>query len=140
MIKIGRISDIGTDFDENLLIVRSAKNIPKHAVWEPLLSPSKQLFHSYLEAKKAGWFDENWFQQNYVPQFLHEMASSHAARDLLNRLYVDSRSRNILLACYCTDEKLCHRSILAGMLLGAGASIECIADYRKYWDMFRQIT
>ena len=32
---------------------------------------------------------------------------------------------------------VCHRSIIAGILLGMGAEIDTSAEYRKYYEMFR---
>ena len=138
MIKIGRISDISTDFDENWLVVRSLKAVPPHALHEPRLSPSRRLFHSYLDAKAEGKVDAEWFQRVYVSAFLRELASDRANMLLLDQLYRDSFTKDILLACFCADEALCHRSILAGLLAGVGADIDCGAGYLKYFGMLQE--
>lgn len=43
------------------------------------------------------------------------------------------------LACFCGDETLCHRSIVAGLLQGAGADVRLAsgADYSRYFEAFR---
>lgn len=141
MISIGRISDAGTRFDENWLVVRSLKNgVPSSAKQVASLSPSKDLFYRYLDVKKAGKFDQGWFQSEYIPVFLREIKDNREARTLLNRLCQVSVSKDILLACFCPDEALCHRSILAGLLLGAGAKIKCSNEYAQYFRMYRDMS
>lgn len=139
MLHLGRISDISRDYDENWLIVRSVKQVPRNAVQVSALSPSTSLFYKYLDAKKAGRFDGAWFQSVYVPTFLREVIANQDARSLLNRLYAESRRKSILLACFCPNEALCHRSIVAGLLLGAGADIDCDPSYRKYFDLYKSM-
>lgn len=139
MLHLGRISDISRDYDENWLIVRSVKQVPRNAVQVSALSPSTSLFYKYLDAKKAGRFDGAWFQSVYVPTFLREVIANQDARSLLNQLYAESRRKSILLACFCPNESLCHRSIVAGLLLGAGADIDCDPSYRKYFDLYKSM-
>ncbi len=139
MIKIGHISDVSTDYDENWLVVRSLRAVPPHAIQEPRLSPSRLLLYKYLDAKSEGKFNGEWFQQVYVRAFLSELFSDRANMELMDRLYRDSFTKNILLACFCADEALCHRSILAGLLAGVGARIECDAGYLKYYRMFQDM-
>lgn len=139
MLHLGRISDISRDYDENWLIVRSVKQVPRNAVQVSALSPSTSLFYKYMDAKKAGRFDGAWFQSVYVPTFLREVITNQDARSLLNQLYAESRRKSILLACFCPNESLCHRSIVAGLLLGAGADIDCDPSYRKYFDLYKSM-
>lgn len=139
MLHLGRISDISRDYDENWLIVRSVKQVPRNAVQVSALSPSTSLFYKYLDAKKAGRFDGAWFQSVYVPTFLREVIANQDARSLLNQLYAESRRKSILLACFCPNEALCHRSVIAGLLLGAGADIDCNPSYRKYFDLYKSM-
>lgn len=140
MITIGRISDIDAQlYDENWLIVRSLKSLPAGAVHRPELSPSRSLFFKYLDVKKIGQFNEPWFQQVYVPTFLKELIQDRQNFLLLDQLYRDSFTKNILLACFCTDETLCHRSIVAGLLAGAGAQITCNPAYKTYYGMFTKL-
>jgi len=140
MIRLGRINDVGKrPGEECWLIVRSLKQCPTGAIHVPVLSPSRELFYKYLNAKKAGQYNQNWFQENYVPRFLHEMWSSMESRKLLDQLYHESKNRDFLLACFCVDEATCHRSIVGGLLLGAGAAIECKPEYAKYYTMFQSL-
>lgn len=136
MITLGTIRDINDTFNENWLIVRSLKKQPRNTIWLPDLSPNTQLFFAYRDAEKAGQFNQEWFQAYYVPAFLRQIENDGNAKKLLNQLYVESRTKNILLACFCTDETLCHRSIVGGLLAGANASIRCNPEYKKYYDMY----
>lgn len=140
MIRLGRISDVGKrPGEECWLIVRSLKQCPAGALHVPVLSPSQGLFYAYLDAKRAGQYNKEWFERNYVPRFLNEMLSSMESRKLLDQLYHESKNRDFLLACFCTDEATCHRSIVGGMLLGAGAAIECKPEYAAYYTMFQKL-
>jgi len=140
VIRLGRISDVGKrPNEESWLIVRSLKQCPTGAIHVPLLSPSRGLFYKYLDAKKAGQYDQNWFQENYVTRFLREITSNMESRKLLDRLYHESKDRDFLLACFCADETTCHRSIVGGLLLGAGAAIECKPEYAAYYTMFQKL-
>lgn len=49
------------------------------------------------------------------------------------------KGETVGLACFCGDETLCHRSIVAGLLQGAGADVRLAsgADYSRYFEAFR---
>lgn len=142
MIKIGCISQIKlSDSDECWWIVRSPDEIPDN-VREKLvsdLSPSPQLFREYRRAVQEAVFDEKYFQNIYVKRFLQELIYNRQAIDILYSLCKISRERNIILGCYCKNESLCHRSIVAGILLGMGATIETKPEYISYYDLFKEM-
>ena len=140
MIRIGNVS--GMDmylYDENWLIVRKPDVVPAFVKHELLLSPSPELFLKYLEACHAGLFNREFFDQVYVPRFLKELSENHEALALLDHLVKKSKYTDILLACYCEDEAMCHRSIIAGVLLGMGAEIDTKPEYRKYYDALSEL-
>lgn len=141
MIYIKQISDIKTgDYDEVWAIVQSIKNTGK-MMQVADLSPSKELFFQYRKLVKEGKWGEQAFQEIYVPQFIHELSGNKRAKDCLNRLYaLDKMEKNICLACFCKEEELCHRSIIAGLLQGVGCNVitENMAVYTKYYKMYRE--
>jgi uncharacterized protein YeaO (DUF488 family) len=101
------------------------------------LSPSSSLFFKYRELIKNGQWGPETFRSIYVPRFLEEMHSEQAVY-WLNRLWkADRIGRSVLLACYCSDEAMCHRSIVAGLLQGAGADVRAQDDYSYYYDMWK---
>lgn len=103
------------DYDEIWLIVRGLKAMPKNPLGNihhvPLLSPSKQLWYHYLDLKKAGRWDRGTFLSDYAPKFLEEMLQPEP-RAKLQELHQLTKTKAILCACYCTDEDLCHRSLV----------------------------
>ena len=137
------------DHDEVWAIVRKWKdrdnaNI-KHV---PELSPSCQLLNEYLNARDNGNFGERYFQTSYVPTFINEIFNNKNARTRLNELVkLDKAGKNICLVCFCQDESLCHRSIIAGLLMGCGCNVmtelpdQSIAkhEYIKYYHYYRQL-
>lgn len=110
------------NIDEIWCIVQSFKRMPpyhgpvviRHI---PQLSPSPSLLGSYLQWKKEGKWNEDTFQKEYVPRFLTEMSET-VPKLMLERLYLEGQNKNILCACYCTKEEICHRSIILWILQG----------------------
>lgn len=148
MIKFGNYNDLpglgsGQKFDEIWFIMRSLKSIPtikdvqiKHM---PILAPSGDLFNKYLELKSQGGWGQYIFESQYVPQFLTEFNRPEVFK-LLSTLYELSKSKNILLACACPVELMCHRSIVCGILQGMYPDIEIQsqddANYMGYYTDF----
>ena len=123
MIQIGDFAHIDDykNIDEVWMIVRSLKATPQCdapiIVHVPQLSPSQELFHKYLSIKNAGNWNRETFQKEYVPVFLEEMKSKEAVSKM-NLLLEKGKHKNILLLCYCSEEDMCHRSIVFGLLQG----------------------
>lgn len=139
MIRIERIPDISiTEYDEVWWIVRSPDSLPKEEKLVQSLAPSKELFLRYRKAFHAGQFDPEFFQKEYVPQFVSELSKNEDAKEMLDYLYREGSRRNIVLGCYCENETLCHRSIIAGILLGMGAQIKAEQEYLIYYELYQQ--
>jgi len=85
-------------------------------VWLPNLSPSEDLLKKKL-VKEDG---ANWkaFEQRFRAE-LKQPDKSH----LLDALAALSHTTNFSIGCYCSDEKLCHRSILRDELKKRSAVI-----------------
>ena len=128
------------DYDEVWAIVRNLKQQMPGIRQVMDLSPSWALFGKYRELHSAHKWNENSFRTIYVPQFLYEMKNnSQTTAPLLNYLWqADKDGKNIALLCFCEDEALCHRSIVAGLLQGVGANVKAKADYSHYYDLFLQ--
>lgn len=138
MLKVGNISQLNEhQYDENWLIVRKPDEIPAYVKHVPRLSPSPELFRKYRETYHAGEFNQEFFEQVYAPQFLKELAEDEQAIEILDELVAASYEKDIFLACYCEDESMCHRSIIAGVLKGMGAKIETDYGYRTYFYCFQ---
>lgn len=138
MIAVKRIADVNyDDYDEIWAIVRSLKNPNEHIKQVADLSPSWDLFKKYRALKEQENWNEITFHDIYVPQFLHEMHGPNQVR-LLNELYnIDKTGDSICLTCFCPDEELCHRSIIAGLLQGVGCNVTGVhADYSHYFEQW----
>ena len=100
----------------------------------------KQFFLTYRKLIKYCKWNKDSFDKYYVPKFLQQM-QGREEKDALNQLYVMSKTQNILLVCFCENEDLCHRSIIAGLLSGAGAEVQTSSghNYDKYWDMYHNL-
>lgn len=54
---------------------------------------------------------------------------------LLQTVRMSSLS-DIVLCCYCENSDLCHRSIVAGILMGLGADIQTNAEYIRFFEKY----
>lgn len=123
-ILIGSIGTIKNySYDECWVIVRSLKNPINGTQHHPELSPSIPLFYGYLSWRKQGKWNKTTFETQYAPRFLEQLSQDKEARNSLNKLFVESKTKNILLVCFCPDEQLCHRSIIAGILYNVGVNV-----------------
>lgn len=99
-------------------IVRSLKFPPKlnHAeiIQVSDLSPSYNLFKTYLDLRNKGAWNQSSFDTIYRPIFLKELQNNQNAIKLLKSLA--NTKENILLLCFCEDKNTCHRSIIAEKL------------------------
>lgn len=138
MIVVKRISDVNyAEHDEVWAIVRSLKHQNRMITQVSELSPSSELFQTYLSLKDEGKWNKDAFQKIYVPQFLHEMHSKEAKMYLRELCNLDAEGKNICIVCFCPDEELCHRSIVAGLLQGAGCNVSISKDYSFYFDQWK---
>lgn len=126
------------DTKNSWIIARSVKTLPDGALWVPELSPSRELLSDYLRLRKMGLWNEHAFKTIYVPTFLREMKGSKEAKQYLNLLFnLSKKGKTIEIACFCQDETMCHRSIIAGLLQGVGTQVTTDKN-RDYSDYLRQ--
>lgn len=133
MITVTNIRNINyADYDEVWAIVRSLKN-PGRMKQAAELSPSWNLFKKYLALREAGRWNAETFENVYVPVFLKEMQNAAARKKMAELITMDRQGKRICLACFCPDETMCHRSIIAGILQHSGIQVHGIhADYSHY--------
>ena len=72
-------------------------------------------------------------QLHYVPRFLQDLSENTEGLTLLRTLKAKSQTKEIALACFCEDERMCHRSIIGGILMNMGADIRCDEEYKSKW-------
>lgn len=133
MITITNIRNVDyVAYDEVWAIVRSLKHPGKmrHALE---LSPSWRLFKQYLQLRNAGTWNSEAFQNFYVPSFLQEMQTVAVKKKLNELVWLDRQGKRIALVCFCSDEAICHRSIIAGILQYVGTQIQGVkGNYHQY--------
>lgn len=87
---------------------------------------------------EKGTISEDWFNNIYVDRFLLELFNNKKSLEELIYLRDLSFKEDVELICYCTNEKLCHRSIIIGILQGTKALVsENIEDYSYYSEKFK---
>lgn len=124
-------------YQKRYAVVRSYKHPSALFTQLSIIAPSTDLFYKCQELKQQKNWNESTFAEIYIPNFLKQMHGEKEAA-VLNNLFHTSETENIVLACFCHDEIHCHRSILAGLLQGAGADVRTLTntDYSKYWGMY----
>lgn len=93
----------------------SRRNI--YDVWFPNLAPSEGLLKEFFPITDEG---RPW--RKFRRRFLAEMKQAGPRRDL-DLLAAMSHQSDFSLGCYCSDEAICHRSILRELLEKRGADI-----------------
>lgn len=112
-----------SDYDEIWAIVRSMKTSNANIKQVQILSPSYALFKTYLDLKNAGNWNQETFNNIYKPQFLKEMQSPQAQQMLDELCRLDKLGKKICLVCFCNEYLLCHRSLVAELLIARGCNV-----------------
>ena len=86
-------------------------------VWLPELAPSEELLRW---ARSEPLTDARW--KSFTRRYLKEMGDPRA-RHLIDALAALSRGASFTVGCYCEDVTRCHRSLLAALLVKAGADL-----------------
>lgn len=138
MITLGSIRQADpTKYDEIWVICRAVNKLTNfiesnpNVYHVPELSPQQDLLYHYLNLKNNGDWNSDTFRTEYVPQFVQSLKNYEAIAKL-NELTAKSNDKNILLVCFCSDETMCHRSIIGGILMHMDANIQCNPDYAEY--------
>ena len=84
-------------------------------VWLPELAPSSAVVSWALSEP---WTPLRW--RRYVRRYNAEMGKPQA-RHIIAMLAALSHQANFSVGCYCSDATHCHRSLLSGLLVAAGA-------------------
>lgn len=143
MIDIENIEHVREhDYDEVWAIVRKLKSNPGNFRHVKDLSPSLELLNTFIELRENGEWNKQAFDEIYLPRFLKEIKDNEHARELLYELYDrDASGERIALTCFCDDENICHRSIVAGILQGMDANVVTKTgnDYSRYYEMYSSL-
>ena len=104
---------------------RPPRGVPKrefarrdfYDVWLPELAPSAQ---TVSWAMADPWTEARW--KRFAAMYRREMRES-GPRHLLATLAALSAHTDFSVGCYCENADRCHRSLLAELLLEAGATM-----------------
>lgn len=121
-------------------ITRTIKSYVRGCQHLPALAPTQSLFFQYCRWRDAGKWNQATFNNEYVPRFLRDFSMSYEAQQALHRIKeLDLIGETVLLGCYCQDETICHRSIIAGLLYDLHVHVETDtgSNYAFYADILR---
>lgn len=116
MLYTGSFRDINPDkYDQIWLVVRKlmspVKNTKGNIYHIDTIAPSQKLLYDTLEMKRKKTWNQETFDKIYAPRYLKEMLEIEPMLQL-QKLAELSKTQDILIACYCKDENLCHRSLI----------------------------
>jgi uncharacterized protein YeaO (DUF488 family) len=86
-------------------------------IWLPDLAPTAPIVKWALSEP---WTQPRW--EKYARAYRREMRAPEQLR-LIALLAALSRQANFSIGCYCEDASHCHRSLLAELLVDAGADV-----------------
>jgi uncharacterized protein YeaO (DUF488 family) len=101
-------------------IMRSAQSLP-NTIQVKSLSPSKQLFLKYDQDWKGNPYNEWW--PKYERFFLEELKSPgkiQSLREIYKKLVA---GKNIVLICFCSDHRYCHRRLVGEFFKPYGVTV-----------------
>ncbi|HIW34122.1 MAG TPA: DUF488 domain-containing protein [Candidatus Paenibacillus intestinavium] len=110
------------NFDATLLLITRAGADISGTTRVRELAPSAALFHESIEQRQSKPGPEWWPQ--YEEKFLLELQSDvkiNALREVYRRLL---RGENIVLVCFCTDHRYCHRRLAGHFFEQYGVQVE----------------
>lgn len=134
MIHITNIRNMNPEaHDYAYVIVRSLKKPIKNASQLAVLSPNTNTFWEFLRLQKTGQWNKETFDNWYTPAFLVQIQNDEAAKEMLRDLiHMDKQGKDIVLACFCSNSNMCHRSIIAGILAENGANVNADCQIKSY--------
>ena len=100
--------------DLKLQITRSSRGLEEGWVWEPLLAPPEDLFEDYLRWRARGEWPRRW--DEYRRRFVVYMGARDVRLRLAELAQEVRAGKTVALACFCTDDRWCHRSLVAERL------------------------
>lgn len=94
---------------EVLQIMRAAHTLPNAQLVKEL-SPSKSLFMKYSSQWKGTPHEIWWpkYKHEFEKEFEKEIVIN-SLRDIYRKLL---KGKNVVLVCFCSDHKICHRSLV----------------------------
>lgn len=100
----------------------------------PELASDDAMMAFKVDAKAQKAWNWTTFQNDYVPMYLNRLCTPEARRTL-NRIYKTVKSgKTVAIGCYCADETICHRSILAGLFQALNLEVIGVKfDYSDYY-------
>ena len=127
MVRVTRISNVHKgEYDYVYAMVRYMR-FSEWIIQVPELSPSTELFAYFRQSKNNGTWNKYTFDNYYKPKFIDQINNDPRALEKLNEIInLDKEGKSIALVCFCKDEDICHRSIIADMLKDNG--VEVIMD------------
>lgn len=124
MVRVTRISNIHKgEYDFVYALVRYMR-FSEWIIHVPELSPSVELFTYFRQSKNNGTWGKDTFDNYYKPKFIDQINNDPRALEKLNEIInLDKEGKSIALVCFCKDEDICHRSIIADMLKDNGVNV-----------------
>lgn len=103
------------------------KKLEKEKKYEPELFPSVHVSEEadrYL--KENPIWNEYVFRKVYLPNYLKSVNLEKGKKEITEIITHLNKGENVYYACYCANEKICHRNIVAGIIKKQGFEVESL--------------
>ena len=93
--------------------------------WCPSLAPTSEIFQEYRRLVNKNQWGLYMFNNWYTPAFINHILNNKASTDMLNYIYsLLKADHDVVIACYCGNVNLCHRSLVALQFQNLGFDVE----------------
>lgn len=103
--------------------VRLAKFLPDGWLHLPNTGPSKSLLFEIKNLEKRNEWNSLSFKNLYLPKYLKDIKEKKALNEFLLMKEMLDKGEDVYYACYCKEERLCHRSIVKQIFKQRGYSV-----------------
>lgn len=115
-IRIASLGKVDQRPGERVLLVTrwATKWVRKYVAQSPTWFQVKDLAPS---ARLLSAFQRNRIEWDEFAKRYEEEMKAPKSRDLIRRIREYSRDHDVVLVCYCREEKRCHRGLLKSILM-----------------------
>lgn len=123
-MQIHKSQEIKDEYALKFFGVRLAKFLPNGWVHKNSLTPEKSLLFKVKQLEKDGLWNKDSFQNFYKPNYLKSLKNNKQAKQEYQEIISHLENGNdVYYACYCRNETICHRSIVADLIHKKGYDI-----------------
>lgn len=113
-----------TECTPSFELLNLCKKIEKENKYEPQLYPKVKITKEVdLYLKSNPVWNEYVFKELYIPNFIENIQHEKAKNELREIMQELKKGNDVYYACFCANDKTCHRRIMAAIIQKQGYPI-----------------